>query len=159
MNRQRAVAAVSQAYEGTLVNAGWPGQSYEGLYYSSDGGATWSLAEITDGAGADVQGPSDRFASPDGNAATAVVWNPVRQLFVAAVRYHGYYQSPDGITWTHMTNQPGAGLMASAGLCPTNPSKTGSPGCPIFRGALAVNPLTGDTFAWTVDGENQDQGI
>ena len=159
VNRQRAVAAVSQAYEGTLVNAGWPGQSYEGLYYSSDGGATWSLAEITDGAGADVQGPSDRFASPDGNAATAVVWNPVRQLFVAAVRYHGYYQSPDGITWTHMTNQPGAGLMASAGLCPTNPSKTGSPGCPIFRGALAVNPLTGDTFAWTVDGENQDQGI
>jgi hypothetical protein len=159
VNQQRVVAAVSQAYEGTLVNAGWQGQSYEGLYYSSDGGATWSLAEITDGAGADVQGLSDHFASPDGNAATAVVWNAVRQLFIAAVRYHGYYQSSDGTTWTRMTNQPGAGLMASLGLCPPNASKTGSPGCPIFRGALAVNPLTGDTFAWTVDGENQDQGI
>jgi hypothetical protein len=159
VNLQRVVAAVSQAYEGTLVNAGWPGQSYEGLYYSSDGGATWSLAAITDGTGEDVQGPNDHFTPPDGNAATAVVWNPVRQLFIAAVRYHGYYQSADGITWTRMTNQPGAGLMASAGLCPANPNKTGSPGCPIFRGALAVNPLTGDTFAWTVDGYLQDQGI
>ena len=29
----------------------------------------------------------------------------------------------------------------------------------IFRGALAVNPLSGDTFAWTVDLNNQDQGL
>ena len=152
------VAAVSQAYEGTLVNADWPNQSYEGLYYSSDSGVTWTLARITDGA-ADVQGPSDPFAVPDGNAATSVVWNPVRQLFVAAVRYHGYYQSSDGVTWTRMTNQPGAGLLTSAGLCPTNPGSTGSIACPIFRGALAVNPQTGDTFAWTVDEYNQDQGI
>jgi hypothetical protein len=164
-NQQQVVAAVSQAYEGTLVNADSPGQSYEGLYYSSDGGATWALARITDGATGDVQGPSDAFASPDGNAATAVVWNPVRQLFVAAVRYHGYYQSADGITWTRMTNQPGAGLAANAGYCPTNPGGTGNSGgagltgCPIFRGALAVNPQTGDTFAWTVDKYNQDQGL
>jgi hypothetical protein len=159
VNQQQVVMAVSQAYEGTLVNAEWPAQSYEGLYYSSDSGATWSLARITDGATGDVQGPKDPFSYPDGNAATSVVWNPVRQLFVAAVRYHGYYQSADGITWTRMTHQPGAGLMASAGLCPTNPGSTGSTGCPIFRGALAVNPQTGDTFAWTVDIDNQDQGI
>src|ERR1035437_238324 len=50
--------------------------------------------------------------------------------------------------------------MTSAGLCPTNSGgTTGSPACPIFRGALAVNPTTGDTFAWTVDEYNQDQGI
>jgi hypothetical protein len=159
VNQQLVVAAVSQAYEGTLVSADWPGQSYEGLYYSSDGGATWSLARITDGAAGDVQGPGDPFAQPDGNAATSVVWNPVRQLFVAAVRSHGYYQSTDGITWTRMTNQPGAGLMTSAGLCPTNSGSTGSTACPIFRGVLAVNPQTGDTFAWTVDIDNQDQGI
>jgi hypothetical protein len=158
-NQQQVVAAVSQAYEGTLVNAEWPGQSCEGLYYSSDGGATWALARITDGVTGDVQGQGDPFAYPDGNAATSVVWNPVRQLFVAAVRSHGYYQSADGITWTRMTNQPGAGLMTSAGLCPTNPGSTGSTACPIFRGALAVNPQTGDTFAWTVDEYNQDQGI
>ncbi|MGD0682205.1 MAG: hypothetical protein ABR990_09140, partial [Terracidiphilus sp.] len=83
-NQQRVVMAVSQAYEGTLVNADWPAQSYEGLYYSSDGGATWTLALVTDGSSGDVQGPNHPFASPDGNAATSVVWNPVRQLFVAA---------------------------------------------------------------------------
>jgi hypothetical protein len=158
VNQQRVVAAVSQAYEGTLVNAELPGKSYEGLYYSSDGGATWSLATITDGT-ADVQGPNEKFALPDGNAATSVVWNPVRQLFVAAVRYHGYYQSTDGITWTRLTNQPGAGQLASASYCPTNTGTTGSPACPIFRGVLAVNSLTGDTFAWTVDEYNQDQGL
>ncbi len=159
VNTQRVVAAVSQAYEGTLVNAVGPGYSYEGLYYSSDGGASWTLATITDGSESDVQGPSDLFASPDGNAATSVVWNPIRKLFVAAVRYHGYYQSSDGITWTRMAVQPGPGLMASAGRCPSNLGSTGSPSCPIFRGALAVNSQTGDTFAWTVDEYNQDQGI
>lgn len=156
-NTQLVVAAVSQAYEGTLVNAVYPNASCEGLYYSTDGGATWTLATISDGASGDVQGPNDAFPQPDGNAATAVVWNPVRQLFIAAVRFHGYYQSSDGITWTRMTDQPGANLTPS--LCPTNPSSTGSPACPIFRGALAVNPQTGDTFAWTVDEYNQDQGL
>jgi len=164
VNQQLVVMAVSQAYEGTLVNALWSigssSGSYEGLYYSSDSGATWSLARITDGSSGDVQGPGDTFVHPDGNAATSVVWNPVRKLFVAAVRYHGYYQSADGITWTRMTNQPGAGLAMSSGLCPTNSGGyTGSTACPIFRGVLAVNPQTGDTFAWTVDEYNQDQGI
>jgi len=157
VNPQLVVAAVSQAYEGAVVNAVASDTSYEGLYYSQDSGVSWHLATITDGAGADVQGPNDVFTAPDGNAATAVVWNPVRQLFIAAVRYHGYYQSTNGVTWTRMANQPGSGLTAAA--CPTNPGQTGSNGCPIFRGSLAVNPLTGDTFAWTVDIDNQDQGL
>jgi hypothetical protein len=155
-NPQLVVAAVSQAYEGTLVDAPRPGRSYEGLYYSNDGGATWSLATITDGS-ADVQGPGDPFAGPDGNAATSVVWNPVRQLFLAAVRFHGYYQSADGVTWTRLTAQPGGGLTTS--MCPANPTTIGSIACPIYRGTLAVNPLTGDTFAWTVDLNMQDQGL
>jgi len=157
VNPQLVVAAVSQAYEGTLVNVDLSRPSYEGLYYSADGGMTWNLATITDGANQLVQGPGALFDAPDGNAATAVVWNPVRQIFVAAVRFHGYYQSADGITWTRMAAQPGTGLTTQA--CPTNSGFTGSVDCPIFRGALAVNPLTGDTFAWTVDGENQDQGL
>jgi hypothetical protein len=157
VNRQLVVAAVSQALEGTRVNAVDSGASYEGLYYSLDGGANWSLATITDGPGEDVQGPNDVFAIPDGNAATSVVWNPVRQLFVAAVRYHGYYQSADGVTWTRMAQQPGGGL--SGQLCPAKSGGPGSTGCPIFRGTLAVNPQTGDTFAWTVDIANQDQGL
>jgi hypothetical protein len=156
------VAAVAQAYEGTLVNAVWWGTSYEGLYYSTDTGLNWCISTITDGAGEVVQQPgSSNLITPgmDGNAASSVVWNPVRQLFVAVVRYHGYYQSPDGVTWTRMMDQPGAGLMASAQLCPPNTGGTGYTGCPIFRGALAVNPQTGDTFAWTVDRFNQDTGI
>ncbi|MGB6746077.1 MAG: choice-of-anchor D domain-containing protein [Terracidiphilus sp.] len=154
---QIVVAAVSQAYEGTLVDAGQTNLSYEGLYYSADSGATWHLSTITDAPGRDVQGPRDAFAQPDGNAATAVVWNPVRQLFVAAVRYHGYYESADGVTWTRIATQPGSSLTAS--LCPNNLGSTGSIACPIFRGALAVNPVSGDTFAWTVDLNNQDQGL
>ena len=118
--------------------------SYEGLYYSSDAGATWHLATITDGGGSNVQGPLDLFAAPDGNAATAVVWNPVRQMFIAAVRSHGYYQSSDGITWTRVASQPGSGL--SAANCPTNSGGTGSDYCPIFRGALAVNPQMIEVF-------------
>jgi len=159
VNPQREVVAVSQALESAQVNALVPGYSYEGLYYSSDGGASWTLATITDGSGSAIQGPNNTFVYPDGNAATSVVWNPIRQLFIAAVRYHGYYQSADGITWTRMAAQPGANLAAKAGLCPSNTGGAGLTSCPIFRGSLAVNPLTGDTFAWTVDEFNQDQGI
>ena len=159
VNTELVVAAVSQAYEGTLAGASVSGTSYEGLFYSTDGGLNWSLATITDGSGAVVQGPNAAFAQPDGNAVTAVVWNPVRQLFVAAVRYHGYYQSTDGKTFTRMSTQPGSRLASSLGYCPANTGYTGSTSCPIFRGALAVNPTTGDTFAWTVDIDNQDQGL
>ena len=52
-----------------------------------------------------------------------------------------------------------AGRRADARNCPTKPGSIGSVACPIFRGTLAVNPSTGDTFAWTVDENNQDQGL
>jgi len=155
-NSQLVVAAVSQAFEGTVVNADWPPQTFEGLFYSTDSGATWHLATITDGSGEIVQGPTTPIGS-QGNAATALVWNPVRQMFMAAVRFHGYYQSPDGVTWARMAAQPGTGLTAQ--MCPADFGLTGSIACPIYRGALAVNPQTGDTFAWTVDLNNQDQGL
>jgi hypothetical protein len=156
-NPQLVVSAVTEAWEGVLVDAERSGTSYEGLYYSIDSGATWKLAQITDPDGTDVQGPLDAFTVPDGNGATSVVWNPVRRLFIAAVRYHGYYQSTDGAHWTRLAAQPGSGLTTA--MCPTRPQSTGSPACPIYRGTLAVNPLTGDTFAWTVDLDDQDQGI
>ena len=151
------VAAVSQSWEGLLVGAEQSRSSYEGLYYSTDSGEHWKLAQITDLNGQDVQGPSDGFTLPDGNAATSVVWNPVRGQFLAAVRYHGYYQSADGAHWTRLAAQPGTGLTEA--MCPTRPQSTGSPACPMYRGTLAVNPVTGDTFAWTVDLDDQDQGI
>ena len=154
---QHVVAAVSQAYEGVLTNALQSHASYMGLYYSKDAGASWTLATIADLSGSHVQGPTDSFVRPDGNAATSVVWNRLRGRFIAALRYHGYYESVDGINWTRLAAQPGNGL--SAQMCPTNPGLPGSIDCPIFRGTLAVNPVTGDTFAWTVDSNDQDQGI
>ena len=149
------VAALSQSAEGTLVNAPDTTYSVMGLYYSLDAGLTWQMAIIEDGTGQYVQRAAT--AIYPGNAATAVVWNPVRQMFYAAVRYHGYYQSPDGIVWTRLTNQPGTGLTMTA--CPTNPNGVGSTACPIFRGALAVQPATGDIFALTADINNLDQGL
>jgi hypothetical protein len=157
-NTQTVVAALSEAYEGLVVNAQEPGgYTSAGLYYSNNGGATWQMSRIVDPNGQDVQGPLDNIAGTEGNPVTAVVWNPVRQLFIAAVRYHGYYQSADGVTFTRLANQPGANLTTQ--LCLTNTGESGSPACPIFRGALSVNPQTGDTFAWTVDLNNQDQGL
>ena len=150
------VAAVSQAAEGVLVNAPDETNSVMGLYYSTDAGVTWHMATIMDGSQT-VQTPLPSGGDLGGRAATAVVWNPVRQRFYAAIRYHGYYESTDGMTWTRLTHQPGAGLTASA--CPTAPGTIGSSTCPIFRGALAVQPATGDTFALTVDSNNLNQGL
>jgi hypothetical protein len=148
------VAALSQSAEGGIVAANLTETEQDkqlsvmGLYYSTDAGQSWLLATITDGPGQIVQ-VSDIPISDGGNAATAVVWNPVRKRFYAAVRFHGYYESLNGITFTRLANQPGIGLTTTE--CPTNPSASGSSACPISRGALAVQPATGDLFALTVD--------
>ena len=148
------VAALSQAAEGVLVNAPDTTYSVMGLYYSQDAGVTWQMGIIEDGSQYVQRAATAQYP---GNAATAVVWNPVRRMFYAAVRFHGYYRSSDGILWTRLANQPGAGMTTA--VCPANPSGSGSTGCPIFRGALAVQPVTGDTFALTVDANNLDQGL
>ncbi len=150
------VAAVSQAARGQVVNASNAGYSVQGMYYSSDAGLTWQMATIQDGTQV-VQSAQSNFASYEGNPATAVVWNAVRRKFYAAVRFHGYYESADGMTWTRLANQPGANLTTAN--CPVNADNPGSPACPIFRGALAAQAQTGDMFALTVDLNNQDQGL
>jgi hypothetical protein len=150
------VAAVSQAAEGTLVNAPDATNSVMGLYYSSDAGVTWQMGVVMDGSQI-VQTPLPSGGNQGGNAATAVVWNPLRQRFYAAIRYHGYYQSSDGMNWTRLASQPGSGLTTTA--CPTNPGSIGNTACPIFRGALAVQPTTGDTFALSININNLDQGL
>ena len=150
------VAAISQAAEGTLVNAPDTTNSVMGLYYSTDAGATWQMSTLMDGSQI-VQRPLPASSGQGGNAATSVVWNPIRQRFYAAVRYHGYYESSDGATWTRVAQQPGSSLTTTA--CPPNTDSTGNLSCPIFRGALAVQPSSGDTFALTVDGNNLDQGL
>src|ERR1017187_8872469 len=95
-------AALSQSAEGVTVNAPDATYSVMGLYYSTDAGATWQMATIMDGSQV-VQQP-EPFGT-QGNAATAVVWNAVRQRFYAAVRFHGYYESTDGMSWTRAAHQ------------------------------------------------------
>lgn len=156
VNPQLVVAAVAESSESIAVNAKTV-SSFAGLYYSSDAGQTWHLATITDGPGQTIQSPQSSPAGSPGNSATSVTWNPVRKRFYAAVRYHGYYESSDGTTWTRLQNQPGTGLYQAQ--CPADPSATGSVQCPIFRGTIASQPVTGDLFAITVDNNNADQGL
>ena len=149
------VAAVSQSAEGVVVNASTK-TSVMGLYVSNDAGATWQMATISDGAKT-VQTPMLAGGNLQGVAATAVVWNPVRRRFFAAVRYHGYYESTDGMSWTRLAHQPGAGMTLAA--CPSLSGTAGNVSCPVFRGALAVQAGTGDLFATTTDRNNIDQGL
>jgi hypothetical protein len=150
-NPNLVVAAVSESSESVIVNAE-NAVSQVGVYYSTDAGATWLLATIEDSPTSLVQSP--QLASPTAAAATAVVWNPVRQRFYTAIRFHGYYESVDGITWTRSATQPGISLDTTT--CPGNYS---SLACPLFRGALAVQPVSGDLFAITTDINNINQGI
>jgi hypothetical protein len=144
------VAALSQSAEGVVVNSPDATSSVMGLYYSNDAGNTWAMATIEDGSQI-VQQPQP--GATVGNAVTSVVWNQPRQRFYAAVRFHGYYESMDGVTWTRLAHQPGTGLTTTN--CPVVTSSA----CPIFRGVLAVQSATGDTFALTVDRNNLDQGL
>ena len=155
VNPGLVVAAVSQSAEGVLVNA-MTRNSVMGLYASSDGGATWRLGTISDGS-IPVLTPMPSGMSGAGFAATSVVWNPVRQRFYAALRYHGYYESADGMSWTRLAHQPGTGLTTVA--CPAILQGGISVSCPIFRGSLAVQPVSGDLFAVTTDRNNVDQGL
>lgn len=164
-NMNLVVAAVTDSYDGFInninnssYNGGASNVAEAGLYYSTDAGQTWFLSTIEDGPNKIIQ--SSQVTLPGsfpGVPVTAVVWNPQRSMFFAAVQYHGYYQSPDGVTWTRMTNQPSTALTATN--CPSNEGFSGSNSCTIFRGALAVQPATGDMFALTVDANNVDQGL
>ncbi len=150
-----AVAAVSDAAEGVAVGAG-NAVSVRGLYYSNDAGVTWKMATLYDGASV-VQQPQALGTGQVGNAASAVVWDGLRQRFYAAVRAHGFYESADGATWTRLVNQPGAGLTSAA--CPVGANGLGAASCPMFRGALAVQAATGDLYALSVDAANNDNGL
>jgi hypothetical protein len=85
------------------------------------------------------------------------VWDPVRAMFYAAVRSHGYYSSPNGVTWTRLTTQPGTALTTAN--CPVGGNGAGSANCPIYRGTLTVQAATGDLYALTIDTNNLDQGL
>ena len=149
------VAAFSTSLQGAIVQA-TNSESIPGIYYSTDAGVTWQMATLYDGSSV-VQEPQPLGTGQVGNAATSVVWDAMRGEFFAAVRAHGYYSSPDGMTWTRLAVQPGTNLTVAN--CPVGVGGVGRASCPIFRGTLAVRADTGDMYALTVDANDLDQGL
>lgn len=138
------VAGAAATSQGVLDGLENPVGVNRGIYYALDCGETWTYANVAD-AGVAISASS----------VTSVIYNAGAGLFLAAVRYHGFYSSPDGINWTRMLNQPGAGLTTLA--CPP---QTASPSyCPIYRGEMAVVPGRSEMYVWYVDANDIDQGI
>ncbi len=143
------VAAAAGTSQGELNGLQNPVTANLGLYYSTNGGQSWSYATAMDGAATVLPG-----------SATTVVYNAAAGTFFAALRFHGFYTSNDGIHWLRIANQPGNGLSASA--CPASPALQS---CPIYRGEIAIVPKRagpnglGEIYVWYVDANDADQGI
>ena len=113
-----------------------------GLYFSLNGGASWSRATMTDG------------SVPA--SATAVIYNRAQGAsgtFYAFIRRHGLYSSTDGQNFTPLTTQPTAGLASA--LCPTTSNATT---CLVYRGEFAVVPGRNEMYAWIVDVQPDNNG-
>jgi hypothetical protein len=144
-NTSTVVAAMAATSEG-VTDGALTSNTYRGLYTSTDAGQTWTYDALFSGAS-------------EATSATSVVYNASAGLFFASLRYHGFYSSPDGLTWTLLVNQPGTPGLLSAAACPQNYST----GCPIYRGEITVVPGRNEMYVWFVspDSSNNpvDQGI
>ena len=144
-NTNTVVAAMAATAEG-VTDGALTSNTYRGLYTSTDAGQTWTYNTLFSGAS-------------EATSATSVVYNAAAGLFFAAERYHGFYSSPDGLTWTRLANQPGAPGLLSTTNCPQNFVTT----CPIYRGEISVVPGRNEMYVWFVSLDSQnnpvDQGI
>jgi len=125
------VAAAAAAETGITLGLDTTGNN-RGLYYSLDSGVTWNYATV-----------QDSGVTLDPGSATSVVYNQTAGMFFAALRYHGFYSSTDGITWSRLASQPAS---LTTGLCPTPHSST----CPIYRAEMTVVPGRNELYTWVV---------
>lgn len=135
------VAAMAATSEGVVDNA-LTTNTYRGLYTSTDAGQTWTYNNLFG-------------AASTATSATSVVYNAAAGLFFAAERYHGFYSSPDGLTWTRLANQPGTPGLLSTTNCPQTYVIT----CPIYRGEITVVPGRNEMYVWFMSAGPTDQGI
>lgn len=138
-----AVAAASATFNGMVFDLERPLNTNRGLYYSQDAGRTWNYARVLD---------RDTTIVP--SSAMSVIYNAGEGRYYAAIQYHGFYGSFDGVTWLRLAVQPGPGL--STANCPAN---QWSPACPIYRAEFAVVPGRNEMYVWYVDSNDNDQGI
>ncbi|HEY4054727.1 MAG TPA: hypothetical protein VGL74_13335 [Terriglobales bacterium] len=149
-NPNLVVAGTGSASEGIVEGLESPVGSNRGIYYSTDAGVSWHASTATDSGV--IIGPA---------SVSSVVYNAAAGTFYAAIRFHGFYSSSDGVIWTRLATQPGVGLTAAA--CPAQ--AVASSGCPIYRGEIAVVPNRagpsnmGEMYVWHVDANDIDQGI
>jgi hypothetical protein len=136
------VAAMATTSEG-VTDGALTGGTYPGLYTSVDAGQTWTYDALSSG------------GASEATSATSVVYNAVAGLFFAAVRYQGFYSSPDGLTWTLLANQPGAPGLLGPTACPQNYSTT----CPIYRGEITVVPGRNEMYVWFVSQDVNDNPV
>jgi hypothetical protein len=140
------VAAMAATSEGE-VDGALTSNTYRGLYTSTDAGQSWTYDSLFSG------------GTSEATSATSVVYNANAGLFFAALRYHGFYSSPDGLNWTALANQPGLPGQLSSTVCPQNYSAA----CPIYRGEISVVPGRNEMYVWFVainaSGDTVDEGI
>jgi hypothetical protein len=135
------VAAMAATAEGVTEGALTSGTN-RGLYTSTDAGQTWTYDALFSGAS-------------EATSATSVVYNAAAGLFFAALRYHGFYSSPDGLNWTPLANQPGAAGLLSPTACPQNYIAT----CPIYRSEITVVPGRNEMYVWFISLNSSDSPV
>jgi len=130
------VSAMATTSEG-MIDGAVTANTTRGLYTSLDAGQTWNYNALLDSG-----------VATDATSATSVVYNASASLFFAAVRYHGVYSSPDGVTWTRLAVQPGGTLLSTA-ACPPQ-STSNNYACPIYRAEITVVPGRNEMYAWFI---------
>jgi hypothetical protein len=143
------VAAMATSSEGIVDGAVTSGTT-RGLYTSLDAGQTWTYNALVDAGGA-----------TDATSATSIAYNLSAGQFFAAVRYHGFYSSPDGTNWTRLAVQPGGALLSTA-ACPPQ-AISNNYACPIYRAEITVVPGRNEMYVWIISlsstGSPVDGGI
>ena len=151
-NPSLVVAAAASSSEGLAVGAESPNYAAKrGLYYSADAGVSWHLASVVDSG---ASGPSNA-------SATTVIYHSVEHKFYAALRFHGFYSSSNGINWTRLANQPpSATYDLSQASCPTQPAVLPD-SCPLYRAEIAQVPGRDEMYVWFVDALDTptDEGV
>ena len=139
----KAAVAATAGDNGLYVGREEDGNSTaRGLYFSQDGGVTWTRVILSDG------------AVPA--SATSVIYNPgqgASGTFYAFIRRHGLYSSTDGQHFTRLASQPTAGLARA--LCPAGSNASS---CLIYRGEFAVVPGRNEMYVWVVDVQPDSNG-